>query len=163
MLSPTSSKHAHAVPEILEIKGTHHKSCNFEPSLSCRQSTLLTATIKTMYDNRMDNQSAALAEAIRRRQGMPPSSAGIAGGAPQANANTPANPMASQGMTPQQPTPQGSAAVGVHPPAPTAENPLVGAQNMMNRSAPDEATIIIKSFADRLKKLPTAGQPLEMI
>lgn len=101
---------------------------------------------------------AALQEAMRRRQGLPPSSAGIPGGAQAANANTPANPMASQGMTPQQPAGQGSM-----PPAPTAENPLAGAQSMLAKAAPDGATMIIKSFADYLKRMPIPGEQQSLV
>lgn len=93
----------------------------------------------------------AVAEALRRRAGLGGSSAGM--GAPAANNQAPTNPIAAAGMTPPTSTPQGGM-----PPAPTAENPLAGAQSMLNSAMPNEATQIIKYMGDRLKKLPTGAE-----
>ena len=105
----------------------------------------------------MDPKTAAIQEAIRRRAGLGGSAAGIPGGAPAANAATPSNPIAQSGMTPPSPVSSGGL-----PPAPTAQNPIAGAQSMLKGAAPNEATLIIKSFADRLKKLPAGGENLSM-
>jgi len=106
----------------------------------------------------MDQGAVALQEAVRRRAGMGASSAGM--GAPVANSPMPSNPLAQQGMTPQAPAgqPDVQAGVGNHVSAPTAENPLVGAQQMLSKSQPDGASMIIKSFADYLKRSPIAGE-----
>lgn len=113
----------------------------------------------------MDNGTQAILELVRRGQGQVPSSAGIPGGAPAANANVPTNPLAQAGMTPQQPAPAGGQSVGVHPQSPTAENPLAGAQAMMSRSQPDHVSSIIKSFSDVLKRtqLPGEASPLQPV
>lgn len=100
----------------------------------------------------MDDGVAAVQEALRRRANLGGSSAGIPGGAQSANANRPSNPIANAGMTPNQPVNQGGM-----PPAPSAENPLAGAQSMLKKARSGEADIILKSMADRLKKLPVEG------
>lgn len=100
---------------------------------------------------------AAIHEAMRRRGNLGGSAAGIPGGAQAANQNRPSNPIATGGMTPNKSAPQGAM-----PTAPTAENPLAGAQQMLGNSKPGEAELIIKSFADRLKKLPTGAEGLMM-
>lgn len=106
----------------------------------------------------MDNGTAALQELLRRQQGQVPSSAGIPGGAPAANANVPSNPIATAGMAPQMPAPSGQPAVGIHPAAPTAQNPLQGAQGMIDSGKPDHISTIIKSFADILKRTQLPGE-----
>ena len=110
------------------------------------------------YTKPMNDGVAAVQEAMRRRAGLGASSAGISGGAPAANANRPSNPLAQGGMIPQNPVGQGSM-----PPAPTAQNPLAGAASMMKDAAPNEAQTIIKYMGDRLKKLPTGSESLQMI
>lgn len=93
-----------------------------------------------------DADRQAIAEAMRRRAGQLPSSAGIPGGAPVANAVTPANPIAQAGMTPQ-------------PKAPAPATPNQSAEGGKQlKAAEGESTFIIKTMADRLKALTASGQ-----
>lgn len=86
------------------------------------------------------------AEAQRRFGGLGNSSAGV--GASAANNQSTANPIASQGVsTPQSPN-TGNAAM------PTAQNPNAGANQMLQRSQPNEAMFILKAFKSRLDKNP---------
>lgn len=96
-----------------------------------------------------DADRQAMAEAMRRRAGQLPSSAGIPGGAPVANATTPANPIAQAGMVqqPQAPTPTGT----------PSQNPSSEGGKQL-KAADGESTFIIKSMADRLKALTASGQ-----
>lgn len=90
----------------------------------------------------------ALLEAMRRRSGQLPSSAGIPGGAPVANAITPANPIAQAGMTPP-PPPVGGGDQG---------NPSADGISAVKRAPAGEAQIIISALKDRLKSLTESGQ-----
>lgn len=93
-----------------------------------------------------DADRQAMAEAMRRRAGQLPSSAGIPGGAPVANAVTPANPIAQAGMVEQPKSP-----------APNTPNPSSEGGKQL-KAAEGESTFIIKSMADRLKALTASGQ-----
>lgn len=84
-----------------------------------------------------------LAEAMRRRYGGQPSSAGVQGGAPVANAVTPANPVAQEGMTQgQQQGAQGGA----------SGFPSGDGVSQLKSQDKGEGTFIVKALADRLKK-----------
>ena len=87
----------------------------------------------------------ALQEAFRRRSGQQPSSAGIPGGAPSANAVTSQNPLAqfaAQNMQAQgQGLPQSMSEPGI---------------KQLKESQPGEAEIIVKALIQRLR---TLGQP----
>lgn len=87
----------------------------------------------------------ALQESFRRRSGQPPSTAGIPGQAPAANAQTAANPLA--GTSPAS-SPQSA-------PAPT-ESPTAGGREAVANAQPNEASLIVKALSARLKNLPPA-------
>lgn len=89
-----------------------------------------------------------LQEAMRRRYGGQPSSAGVAGGALVANAVTPANPIAQTGQTPGQQQGQQGGASGF----PSGD----GVQQLKSQDQ-GEGTFIVKALADRLKKLATGA------
>lgn len=88
-----------------------------------------------------------LNEAMRRRYGGKPSSAGVPGGAPVANAITPANPIAQTGQVPGQQQGQQGGASGF---------PSGDGVDMLKNQAQGEGTFIVKALADRLKKLSSA-------
>ena len=81
----------------------------------------------------MDNNSALL-EAFRRRAGGQPSSAGISGGAPVANAQSSANPL-----------------MGMNNPNPSMSKP---GMDQLSKSQPGEAQLILKALTNRLRQLP---------
>ena len=87
-------------------------------------------------------QFDALRESFRRRAGQQPSSTGMMGGADQANAITPSNPLASMALAnpslsaPGQP--QNMSTTGI---------------NQLNQSKPGEAELIIKALINRLRML----------
>lgn len=87
-----------------------------------------------------------LAEAMRRRFGGEPSSAGVPGGAPVANAITPANPVAQAGEVPAQQGQQGGA----------AGFPTGDGVKQLKSQPQGEGVFIVKALADRLKKLDSA-------
>lgn len=89
-----------------------------------------------------------LQEAMRRRYGGQPSSAGVPGGAPVANAITPANPIAQTGQAPGQAQSQQGGASGF----PTGD----GVSQLKNQAA-GEGTFIVKALAKRLDSL-NSGQ-----
>lgn len=89
---------------------------------------------------------SAIQESFRRRAGQAPSTAGIPGGAPAANAPTPGNPLTT---APGAPAP-GSAPT---PPGSMTEEP----RKQLAQSQPGEAQIILKALTKRLDKLGEQG------
>lgn len=87
-----------------------------------------------------------IAEAMRRRAGLLPSSAGIQGGADRTRSV--ASPVNQSGQSGSQPVGQ-----GLLPPDPSMANPTAGAQSMMRDAKPGEAQLIIKALTKRLDKL----------
>ena len=95
--------------------------------------------------------SAEINEALRRHAGLGDSGAGIPGGAPAANAQTPTNPIAQQGQVPMQnpnaPTPPTT--------MPSAQDPFGGASAMMNGSQPvTGGTTLEKALIKRMNMYP---------
>lgn len=89
---------------------------------------------------------SAIQEAFRRRAGQAPSTAGIPGGAPTANAPTPGNPLTvAPGASPAGTAPQ--------PPQSMTEEP----RKQLAQSQPGEAEIILKALSKRLDKLGEQG------
>lgn len=97
----------------------------------------------------------AITEALRRRQGLGDSSAGISGGAQSANANTPTNPLAVMGATPMQ-------SVGApQQPQQSQQLPSQGAVSALKGAYPQEAGMIISALTKTLDRLvPKTEQPL---
>lgn len=90
--------------------------------------------------------TSAIQEAFRRRAGQVPSSTGIPGGAPAANAPGAANPLnqapgaPSAGSAPQ--PPQTASSEGI---------------KQLQQSQPNEAQVITKALINRQKKLTEGG------
>lgn len=99
----------------------------------------------------MDPVTQALQmEASRRFAGGAPSSAGI--GAPVANSQSPANPLAQRGMVPT-PTPSTPS----NPTMPTGQDPFGGASAAMNGSMPVKGgTNLEKALVKRMMMYPPA-------
>ena len=90
--------------------------------------------------------TSALQEAFRRRAGQVPSSAGIPGGAPVANAVTPQNPLAASAMSRMPATGAG-----------LPQTMSQGGVQQLGKSMPGEADIILKALIKRLNQNPPAG------
>lgn len=92
------------------------------------------------------SQAQAQQELMRRRAMGQPSSVAIPGGAPAANAISPANPIANGGQVPAQNSPMGGAAG-----FPSGD----GVKQLKNQTG--ESTFIVKALAERLKALGQTG------
>lgn len=89
---------------------------------------------------------SAIQEAFRRRAGAEPSTAGIPGGAPAANAQTPGNPLTvAPGAAPAGSAPQPAQSMTEEP------------RKQLAQSQPGEAEIILKALSKRLDKLGEQG------
>ncbi len=86
---------------------------------------------------------SAIAEALRRRQGQLPSSAGI----PGAGANTPSNVMAQQGQVPTGQLPQAGLPQG------TQGNPMGGAIQAQANAKPDQSEMITRALIKQQERL----------
>jgi len=93
-------------------------------------------------------QYSQAVEAFRRRAGMPASSSGIPGGAPVANQQSTANPLATAGQAPIQPLQ-------------SMDKPGI---DQLNKSQPGQDDVIVKALINRLNQFPpfkpqTQSQP----
>jgi hypothetical protein len=88
---------------------------------------------------------SAITEAIRRRQGLGASGAGIQGGMPASNAPTAGNPIFSQGQA-TTPPPQMSG-------SPFAQDATKEQVSALQQAKPGLASFIVKSLAKHLEKL----------
>lgn len=93
----------------------------------------------------MEDNMQLLNEAMRRRYGnQQPSSAGVPGGAPVANAITPQNPIAQTGEVPGQTQAKQGGASGF---------PSGDGVDVLKSQNQGEGMFIVKALTDRLKKL----------
>ncbi len=92
---------------------------------------------------------SAITEALRRRQGLGNSAAGIPGGAPAANVSSPSNPISQMGVAPS-PIPQGQQGMqpGFDPQPQTSA---------LAEAKPGTASIIVKSLIKYLDRLQPEG------
>jgi hypothetical protein len=89
---------------------------------------------------------AAIQEALRRRAGLGDSGAGIPGGMPASNAQTPGNPIAQAGVASSSPQPSQA--------SPFTGFPTGNQTSALAQAKPGTASIIVKSLLKYLDKLP---------